>query len=210
MNKSAFIENTSQDVELLYNSDEDVQKVDAIKIDTSADGDNTDLVNISLAADPKDYANALHFSDELTPGSFDESDYVITISGEKVTLGDNFLEKYEKIGAPRVEKSKACLEQGYDIDYYYDDDKLVVFTMVNASKQLIFNIEIRDGKYVTSKGAKVGKSTKDDIYVMYGMPTDHSSTMFKYVLSEKKYSLEFIFDAEGVLEGIDYVDNAVM
>lgn len=208
--RSAFIENTSQDVVLLYNPASEGPDTDAVRIDTSANGDNSQSVDISLAANPKDYANSLHFSDELTPGSFDESDYRVLINSVDVGLGDDFLQCYEKIGTPKIEKSKACLEQGYDIDYYYDDDKLVFFTMVKDSKQLIFNIEIRSDRYFTTKGARIGRSTKDNIYELYGMPTDYSGTMFKYVLKDKQYSLEFIFDADGVLEGIDYIDNSVM
>lgn len=205
----AFIENSSQDVNLLYNSEDGEQIVGAIKIDTSSDGDNSEALDISLSADPKANADALRFSDDLKPGSFEESDLKISIEGIEITLGDNFLNKYEKLGKPRIEKSKACLEDGYDIDYFYNNDKLVVYTMVNDSKQLIFNIEITDGKYLTTKGAKVGESTKDDIYEMYGMPTDHSGKIFRYVLSEKKCSLEFAFNSEGILESIDYVDTSV-
>ncbi len=208
--RSAFVENTSMDVELLYNSDSEEQIVDAIKIDTSDNGDNSELLNISLSADPKNNADALHFSEDLKAGSFDENDYSITIDNVDIKLGEDFLPDYEKLGKARIEKSKACLEAGYDIDYFYDNDKLVVYTMVKNSKQLIFNIEIRDSKYTTSKGAKIGESTKDNIYEMYGMPTDHSGTVFKYVLSDKKYSIDFTFDKNGVLEGIDYIDTSVM
>lgn len=208
--KTAFIENTSQDVRLLYDVDSESQRVDAVKIDTSGNGSEDNLASISLSADPKNNADALHFSDELKPGSFDENDYSIVVKEVSISLGEDFLINYQKVGTPKIEKSKACLESGYDIDYYYDNDKLVIYTMVKGSKQLIFNIEIRDGKYETSKGAKVGKSTRDDIYEMYGMPTDHSGTMFKYELSDSKYSLDFTFNEDGILEGIDYIDNAVM
>jgi len=208
-NDSGFVENTSQDVKLLYNSETDEQLMGAIKIDTSEAGDNAEALNISLSADPKENANILRFSDDLTAGSFEESDLRITIEGIEFTLGDDFLPKYEKIGKARIEKSKACLESGYDIDYFYNNDKLAVYTMVNDSKQVVFNIEIKDSKYSTTKGAKVGETTKDDIYEMYGMPTDHSGKIFRYVLTEKKYSLEFAFNAEGVLESIDLIDNSV-
>lgn len=206
-NSSTFIVNENQDVELLVNSEDEVG---AIKIDTSADGDNDELLSVSLAADPKNKANVLKFSDDLTPGSYDESDYLISLNGVEVGLGDDFSTKSEKVGTARIEKSKACLEAGYDTDYYYDDDTLIVFTLVNGSKQIVFNIEILDSQYSTSKGAKVGESSKDDIYEMYGMPTDYSGVIFKYELEDKEYSLEFSFDEEGIVESIDYIDNSVM
>lgn len=207
--KSVFVENTSQDVELLYNSDTDDSMVDAVKIDTSSDGDNSDAINILMAADPKNNANLLHFDEKLKPGSFDESDYKLVVDEIEINLGEDFLEKQEKVGKARIEKSKACLESGYDIDYFYNNDKLVVYTVVKDSKQIVFNIEIRDDKCTTSKGAKIGETTKDNIYEMYGMPSDHSGKIFKYILSDKKFSLEFSFDENGILDGIDYVDNSI-
>lgn len=206
-NSDDFIVNTSQDVELLYN--EEVTS-GAIKIDTSGKGDNEALASISVAADPKNNASILKFSDDLTPGSFDISDYKLTVNGVSVGLGQDFTADSEKVGSPRIEKSKACLESGYDTDYYYDDDKFVVYTLVNDSKQIVFDIEIRDGKYTTLKGAKVGESTKDDLYEMYGMPSDYSGVMFRYFLEDEEYSLEFTFDDNGVVEAIDYIDNSVM
>lgn len=208
-NDSEFIVNTSQDVELISNSDTEAT-TDAIKLDTSKSGDNEQLLNISVAADPKNNANMLKFSDDLNPGEFDESDYMISLNGVTVALGDDFAVNSEKVGTPRIEKSKACLESGYDTDYYYDDDQLVVFTLVDNSKQIVFNIEIHDDKYTTTKGAKIGESSKDDIYEMYGMPTDYSGAVFKYELEDKQYSLEFGFDESGILDSIDYIDNSVM
>ena len=205
-NNENFIVNTSQDVELINNVE---TATSAIKIDTSKDGDAS-ISGISTSVDPSQRIASLHFSDELTPGSLEEDDFKIDLNGVKVGLAEDFTANSTKVGEARIEKSKACLEAGYDTDYYYDDDQLVVYTLVNGDKQLVFDIEIRDSKYKTSKGATVGESTRDDLYEMYGMPTDYSNATFQYTMDDGGFSLDFSFDADGILESIDIIDYSVM
>lgn len=204
---NSYIINTNQDVQLISSSENAAY---AIKIDTSGNGDNSEALQMAAVNDPSARKDKLKFSDDLVAGSFDEKDFTITLNGVEVSLASDFLDKVDKVGKAREEKSKACLESGYDTDYYYDNDDLVIYTIVDGGKQIVFNIEIHSDKYPTSKGAKVGVTTRDDLYEMYGMPTDHGAAMFSYALKEKEYSLNFNFDGDGKLESIDIVDNSVM
>lgn len=146
---NSFIVNSTQDVSLINNTE---AASSAIKMDTSGDGDNSEALAMAAVSDTSARKDKLRFSDDLEPGQFDISDFTIKLNGEEVALATDYLGKADKVGQAREEKSKACLEAGYDIDYYYDDDSLVVYTLVSDEKQIVFNIEIRSDKYPTTKG----------------------------------------------------------
>ena len=204
---NSFIVNSTQDVSLINNTE---AASSAIKMDTSGDGDNSEALAMAAVSDTSARKDKLRFSDDLEPGQFDTSDFTIKLNGEEVALATDYLGKAEKVGQAREEKSKACLEAGYDIDYYYDDDSLVVYTLVSDEKQIVFNIEIRSDKYPTTKGATVGKTTRDDLYEMYGMPNDYGAAMFAYMVEGSEFRMNFNFNDDGVVESIDIVDNSVM
>lgn len=204
---NSFIVKSTQDVSLVNNTE---AASSAIKMDTSGDGDNSEALAMAAVSDTSARKDKLRFSDELEPGQFDTSDFTIKLNGEEVALATDYLGKAEKVGQAREEKSKACLEAGYDIDYYYDDDSLVVYTLVSDEKQIVFNIEIRSDKYPTTKGATVGKTTRDDLYEMYGMPNDYGAAMFAYMVEGSEFRMNFNFNDDGVVESIDIVDNSVM
>lgn len=204
---NSFIVNSTQDVSLINNTE---AASSAIKMDTSGDGDNSEALAMAAVSDTSARKDKLRFSDDLEPGQFDISDFTIKLNGEEVALATDYLGKAEKVGQAREEKSKACLEAGYDIDYYYDDDSLVVYTLVSDEKQIVFNIEIRSDKYPTTKGATVGKTTRDDLYEMYGMPNDYGAAMFAYMVEGSEFRMNFNFNDDGVVESIDIVDNSVM
>lgn len=204
---NSFIVNSTQDVSLVNNAE---AAASAIKMDTSGDGDNSEALAMAAVSDTSARKGKLRFSDDLEPGQFDTSDFTIKLNGEEVALATDYLGKAEKVGQAREEKSKACLEAGYDIDYYYDDDSLVVYTLVSDEKQIVFNIEIRSDKYPTTKGATVGKTTRDDLYEMYGMPNDYGAAMFAYMVEGSEFRMNFNFNDDGVVESIDIVDNSVM
>ncbi len=204
---TSFIINTNQDVTLINNTE---ATSSAIKMDTSADGDNADALMMAAVSDTSARKDKLHFSDDLVPGQFEMKDFTVELNGIEVALATDYLGKVDKVGQAREEKSKACLEAGYDTDYYYDDDTLVVYTLVSDSKQIVFNIEILSDKYPTSKGATVGKTTRDDLYEMYGMPSDYGAAMFAYMVDGSDFRMNFNFDDEGLLSSIDIVDNSVM
>lgn len=204
---NSFIVNSTQDVSLINNTE---AASSAIKMDTSGDGDNSEALVMAAVSDTSARKDKLRFSDDLEPGQFDISDFTIKLNGEEVALATDYLGKADKVGQAREEKSKACLEAGYDIDYYYDDDSLVVYTLVSDEKQIVFNIEIRSDKYPTTKGATVGKTTRDDLYEMYGMPNDYGAAMFAYMVEGSEFRMNFNFNDDGVVESIDIVDNSVM
>lgn len=204
---NSFIVNSNQDVQLVIKNE---ATVSAIKMDTSGNGDNSEAIKMSTVSDTSGRKDKLRFSSDLIPGQFEMSDFTVELNGEEVALASDYLNKVDKVGQAREEKSKACLESGYDTDYYYDDDKLVIYTLVSEGKQIVFNIEIHTEKYPTSKGATVGKSTRDDLYEMYGMPTDYGAAMFAYSVDGSDFCMNFNFDEDGVLASIDIVDNSVM
>lgn len=204
---NSFIVNSTQDVSLINNTE---AASSAIKMDTSGDGDNSEALAMAAVSDTSARKDKLRFSDDLEPGQFDISDFTIKLNGEVVALATDYLGKADKVGQAREEKSKACLEAGYDIDYYYDDDSLVVYTLVSDEKQIVFNIEIKSDKYPTTKGATVGKTTRDDLYEMYGMPNDYGAAMFAYMVEGSEFRMNFNFNDDGVVESIDIVDNSVM
>ena len=204
---NSFIVNSTQDVSLINNTE---AASSAIKMDTSGDGDNSEALAMAAVSDTSARKDKLRFSDDLEPGQFDISDFTIKLNGEEVALATDYLGKADKVGQAREEKSKACLEAGYDIDYYYDDDSLVVYTLVSDEKQIVFNIEIRSDKYPTTKGATVGKTTRDDLYEMYGMPNDYGAAMFAYMVEDSEFRMNFNFNDDGIVESIDIVDNSVM
>lgn len=141
-------------------------------------------------------------------GKFESSDYSITINGIKLAVGDNFTPNIEKVGSnPEIVEGQACLDGGYDTNYFYGDE-LAVYTYAQDGKQIIYDIYITSSDYPTAKGATVGVTTKEDVYKMYGTPMKSLPSADRYYLSGNDNMLIFSYSS-GVVESIDIVNTGM-
>lgn len=140
-------------------------------------------------------------------GTFTEDDCTVTIAGVTLSIGMDFLPHINAFGEPRIEEGQACLDGGYDTNYYYGDS-LSVYTYAKDGKQVIYDIYITGAEYKTGKGATVGVTTKDTIAALYGEPTDSFMTTMVYSLPGSDVEVSFTFSGD-VLESIDILDGGV-
>ncbi len=139
-------------------------------------------------------------------GSVSASDFTVSLNGNKLSCGDDFLPFVDKMGIiAKIEEGQACLEGGYDTNYYYSD-VLAVYTIAKDGKQLIYDIYITGSDYPSAKGVKTGTTTKDEVRSLYGEPSSTLPAADKYELGTKTLSLEY---KGGVVSGIDISDSSV-
>ncbi len=140
-------------------------------------------------------------------GKFEEDDAAIMINGVVLRLGADFLPYVDKIGEAEIVEGQACLEGGYDTNYYYGGEELVVYTLAEDGKQIIYDIYITTADYKTGKGAEVGKTTPEELTEMYGDPDENRFSTYEYRLGDTVVS--FSFTEDDVLESIDIIDEGV-
>lgn len=140
-------------------------------------------------------------------GVFSEDDYYITISGITLAVGDDFLPYVYALGSPEIAEGQACLDGGYDTNYYYGDS-LAIYTYAENGKQIIYDIYITGPEYTTQKGARIGETTEAEIYAMYGEPAESFRTTYNYQLADSDIIVSFTF-SDNVLESIDILDGGV-
>lgn len=145
---------------------------------------------------------------ELSAGSFSAADMTLTANGVAIKVGDDFLPNVDKVGSAEIVEGQACLDGGFDTNYYYGGEELVVYTVAKAGKQVVYDIYITSANYPTAKGAVVGKTTKDELYELYGDPTETVGATQKFSAGGT-VTMNFTFGSDGVLESIDIIDNAV-
>ncbi len=154
-------------------------------------------------------------SDETTAsasgetGKFTADDATITVNGVVIRIGDDFLPNYEKVGDAEVVEGQACLDGGYDTNYYYGGEEFVVFTVAEDGKQIIYDIYITSPEYKTNKGAEVGKTTAEELLDMYGFANDSYFGTYEYKLEGTDIVASFTFDDSDILESIDIIDEGV-
>ncbi len=154
-------------------------------------------------------------SDETTAGAagetgkFTEDDATVTVNGVVIRIGDDFLPNYEKVGDAEVVEGQACLDGGYDTNYYYGGEEFVVFTVAEDGKQIIYDIYITSPDYKTNKGAEVGKTTAEELLDMYGFASDSYFGTYEYRLEGTDIVASFTFDESDILESIDIIDEGV-
>ncbi len=142
-------------------------------------------------------------------GVFEEKDLGITVNGVFLTTGMDFLPYVEEIGEnPDILEGQACLEGGYDTNYYYEDEALSVYTYAKDGKQIIYNISVTSEAYPTDKGATVGVTTREELVEYYGEPTQSVLATDRYSLDGDTVEVAFMFE-EGVLAGFDITDTGV-
>ncbi len=140
-------------------------------------------------------------------GKFEEGDCQIDINDVSITVGMDFTPYIDKLGEHETEEGQACLEGGYDTNYYYGDD-FAVYTYASGGKQIVYDIFVKSGKYTTAKGAQVGKTTRDEITAMYGEPSGGAVSTMDYSIDGSNIVVSFTFD-DDILESIDIIDESV-
>ncbi len=153
-------------------------------------------------------------SDDPTPtptqavqAGLSESDLKVSLNGNKLTVGDDFLPYVEKMGTKaRIVEGQACLEGGYDTNYYYGEE-LAVFTVAKDGKQIIYDIYITSGKYPAAKGVTVGKTSKDEVRELYGDPASSRPASDSFTVSGSK-GITVEYDGDTV-SGISINDSSI-
>ncbi len=144
-------------------------------------------------------------------GEFSAADMKIEFAGVTLSIGDNFLDFMDEIakteGEPRIEEGQACLEGGYDTNYYYGEE-FSVYTYAEGGKQIIYDIYVTRVGFTTAKGAVIGKTTRAEIAKLYGEPTTERPVLDEYMTDDSNVSLSFTY-ADDVLESIDVLDTGV-
>lgn len=171
--------------------------------------DNAGGIELGVAPGAEDAGAVVTEVGELTAGSFAASDLDITVNGVKLVIGEDFLPNVDKVGDAEVVEGQACLDGGFDTNYYYGGEDLVVYTLAQSGKQIIYDIYITSPDYATGKGATVGTTTKDDLYEMYGEATTSTGATLKYSVAGSEISMDFSFGSDGVLESIDIINNGI-
>lgn len=142
-------------------------------------------------------------------GTFTKEDCGITVNNVFLTTGMDFTPYIEVVGEdPEILQGQACLEGGYDTNYYYDIEALVVYTYAQDGKQIIYDIAITSADYPTDKGVKVGETTREELAEYYGDPTESALATDRYVLDGSTVEVAFTFE-DDVLTCIDIIDTAV-
>ena len=132
----------------------------------AAEGGTDDNKTADTPADDEDREET---GSAAATGSISADDAYLELAGTSLTTGDDFKPYINSVGDPRTEEGQACLEGGYDTNYYYGDD-LAVYTYARDGKQVIYDIYIASSSYSTPKGIKPGVSSKDDVRAAYGEP----------------------------------------
>lgn len=187
----------------------ETQAVETTETDADTSTEETEETSVELGVAPGEEVVAEQDSKELVAGTFAASDMELTVQGVTLRVGDDFLPNVDAIGEAEIVEGQACLEGGYDTNYYYGGEELVVYTVAQSGKQIIYDIYITSPAYATAKGAMIGTTSKDDLYEMYGEATESIGATWKYSVAGSEVSMNFTFDAEGVLETIDILDNGI-
>lgn len=142
---------------------------------------------------------------------FGEEDLVLIVDGVELSLRMDFAPVADKIMGGNYDEQvgQACVGGGNDRAYYYDGEKVCVYTVGSASgEQTIYDIYITllDG-YTTQKGAVIGKTTRDEVLAIYGEPSSTFPASERYTLDD---ALELIFGFDGeILSSVGLHDNEV-
>jgi hypothetical protein len=143
---------------------------------------------------------------ESAVGTVAASDMVITVNSIDIKTGIDFTSYINKVGSNvNIEEGQACLEGGFDTNYYYGDT-LSVYTIASGGKQIVYDVYTTTTGYSTAKGIKIGTSTKDDVYKAYGDPSSSHPTNDVYTVGDISLSFEY---EDGIVSGIDVCDTSI-
>lgn len=143
---------------------------------------------------------------EITTGPFGEVDLIFIyqgvgypISSDAVLLVEAFGTDYEEIGAP------SCSFVGEDKQFIFSFATIYTYPMDDVD--LINEIYIYDGDFVTNRGISLG-DTKEDVVAAYGEGGVDQSDSYVYVLSgdiADTASPKLYFElTDGIVTGISY------
>lgn len=142
----------------------------------------------------------------VNPNYLSLNDAGIMAEGILLNVGDDFKANVEKVGEAEIEEGQACLDDGFDTNYYYGDDALTVYTYASDGQQIIYDIFVQSKDYATVKGVAVG-NTKDDVIAAYGDPNESSNVSFKYYVENDNTVLSFDFNSDGTVKDFDLLRN---
>ncbi len=135
-------------------------------------------------------------------GSFDESDLCFTYRDTVLSIDADFGPLQETIDeTPHIERGQACIGGGFDINYYYHNDELTVYTLGDTGAQIIYDIYLTGDGMRTDKGAVIGQTTRDQLEELYGKPSSVIAATDRYTL-DGRVVVSFTF-AGGVLASMD-------
>lgn len=143
-------------------------------------------------------------SPQSQSGSFEKEDLIFAYKGLETKPGEVFVyQDYEDAwGRAKVEKGQACIGGGFDENYYFGEhDELSVFTLGDTGEQVIYDLYIWEEGFATAKGAEIGKTTRDELRLIYGEPDASLGATDRYGLDGIMVSFTF---SGGVLSEIDY------
>ncbi|MCQ2543962.1 MAG: hypothetical protein MJ126_07350 [Lachnospiraceae bacterium] len=143
---------------------------------------------------------------EVNPNYISLNDAGIKASGITLLIGDDFKPNIDIVGEATIVEGQACLDDGFDTNYYYDDEAFVVYTYAQDGKQVIYNIYSESADYVTAKGIKVG-SSKEEVLSAYGEPNENVGSSFKYYVEKKDTILSFDFKNDDTVKAVDLLRN---
>lgn len=173
---------------------EAVAETEGDKAANDEDSQSEATSEIVLNADPSAISSADGVSlDDLT----------ILANGVEIKIDDDFLPNIDAVGEATIEEGQACFDGGYDTNYYYNGDELIVYTLANSGKQLIYDIYVKGNGYSTKKGILVGTSTKADVEAAYGTVYDTVGSSIVYGIDGGKIQAQFEFNADDLLLSID-------
>ncbi len=135
-------------------------------------------------------------------GTFGAADMNIAINGITLQCGIDFLPFVDKFGLePVIAQGQACLDNGFDTNYYYGD-LFTVYTLAVDDKQSIFDIYVTGKGYGDGRGIVIGTTTRDKVHEIYGEPSKVNPTADKYSVSDTEYmTVEYEDD---IVSAIDF------
>ena len=91
---------------------------------------------------PTKPGNAITPFPSVADGTVAASEAVLIAEGISLEIGEDFLPYVNELGeAPVIMEGQACLEGGYDTNYYYGEE-LAIYTYAKDGKQIIYDIYI--------------------------------------------------------------------
>lgn len=120
-----------------------------------------------------------------------------------ITIDKDFLPDVDTVGTADIQQGEACLEGGYDTNYYYGGEELVVYTVAKEGQQLVYDIYVTGSNYETAKGIKVGSSSRDDVVAAYGNPSSEMASSYIYGVNNGAIQAQFDFGTDDIVTAID-------
>ncbi len=168
--------------------------INTLKHDNRPEEEKQEIITVT--PDPKQKTESAEDEHETAPtpvekehvaGTFSADDMFITLDGVRLNCGMDFLPYIDKmITEPDIAEGMACLDGGYDTNYYYDD-LYSIYTLAGVNRQVIYDIYVTGTGYSNYCGVTIGTTTRAEIKEIYGEPTKVNPTSDRYEISEEEY-----------------------